>query len=160
MTWCSFALAEQTRCECTTIPPADFTEPKLDPCFKVGDAFRYTCIDGYVRKAGTSNLIRCKQSNGVAFWTTANLVCIRKFTFWLVSEKLHSLQTSLRQSKQLKPVHTLKDYTIVRVRQAAARVFFFSSAGSAYHSVLHLLINTLVMFRTFANVWSHIFWSL
>ncbi|KAM9846200.1 interleukin-15 receptor subunit alpha isoform 2-T2 [Aulostomus maculatus] len=61
-------------CPCQPIPPLALTEPPSEECFRINSSFRYTCVPGYVRKAGTSNLIRCKEG-GV--WTTPSLSCIR-----------------------------------------------------------------------------------
>uniref|UniRef100_A0A4W3IG19 Sushi domain-containing protein n=1 Tax=Callorhinchus milii TaxID=7868 RepID=A0A4W3IG19_CALMI len=44
--------------------------------FKVGDRLRLTCDNGYVRKAGTSNLIHCEANQFQ--WSKPNLTCIRK----------------------------------------------------------------------------------
>ncbi|XP_008314365.1 interleukin-15 receptor subunit alpha [Cynoglossus semilaevis] len=63
-----------TTCPCPLIPLEPLTEPAPQTCYT--DTFRYTCIPGYVRKAGTSNLIRCKRLNGSVNWTTASLQCI------------------------------------------------------------------------------------
>ncbi|KAM3588240.1 uncharacterized protein V6R79_024353 [Siganus canaliculatus] len=51
----------QTSCSCPEIPSWNLTKPPLkNESFNVNFTFRYTCIDGYVRKAGTSNLTKCK----------------------------------------------------------------------------------------------------
>uniref|UniRef100_A0A3P8WSR5 Sushi domain-containing protein n=1 Tax=Cynoglossus semilaevis TaxID=244447 RepID=A0A3P8WSR5_CYNSE len=71
-------VTDLTTCPCPLIPLEPLTEPAPQTCYT--DTFRYTCIPGYVRKAGTSNLIRCKRLNGSVNWTTASLQCIRKKT--------------------------------------------------------------------------------
>ncbi|KYO38840.1 interleukin-15 receptor subunit alpha isoform C [Alligator mississippiensis] len=38
---------------------------------------RYTCKEGYKRKAGTSTLIKCEQKDNQLHWTESNLKCIR-----------------------------------------------------------------------------------
>ncbi|XP_019399524.1 PREDICTED: interleukin-15 receptor subunit alpha [Crocodylus porosus] len=38
---------------------------------------RYTCKEGYKRKAGTSTLIKCEQKDNKLHWTESNLKCIR-----------------------------------------------------------------------------------
>ncbi|XP_042578223.1 interleukin-15 receptor subunit alpha isoform X4 [Cyprinus carpio] len=48
----------------------DNTEPVPDLYIdkNIGETFRIKCAKGYVRKAGTSSLIRCTQENGNAYW--------------------------------------------------------------------------------------------
>ncbi|KAK7895973.1 hypothetical protein WMY93_021298 [Mugilogobius chulae] len=57
-------------CPCGEIPPVLRTKNPDQNC-SIGK-YRYTCEDGYVRKAGTSNLIRCESNK----WSNASLVCI------------------------------------------------------------------------------------
>lgn len=59
-------------CACTEIPQYHHTQPEPPGCFQIGSTFRYKCIDGYVRKAGTSNLIRCTSNQK---WSNSTLVC-------------------------------------------------------------------------------------
>lgn len=69
------------QCACPEIPRRSLTlPPEGKNCFNVSDRYRYTCIPGYVRKAGTSNLIKC---NNHSQWTTTKfpLECIRKVLF-------------------------------------------------------------------------------
>ncbi|KAF3859419.1 hypothetical protein F7725_021818 [Dissostichus mawsoni] len=41
-----------------------------DPCSPIKSRFRCTCMEGYVRKAGTSNLLICNQADGQSLiWT-------------------------------------------------------------------------------------------
>ncbi|XP_028426866.1 interleukin-15 receptor subunit alpha isoform X3 [Perca flavescens] len=63
-------------CPCPNIPSFDLTELPPETCFRIDSSFRYTCIGGYVRKAGTSNLIKCKLVGGSPKWSTPTLVCI------------------------------------------------------------------------------------
>ncbi|XP_041820321.1 interleukin-15 receptor subunit alpha isoform X3 [Chelmon rostratus] len=63
-------------CPCPKIPPRNLTEPPPTTCFQINSTFRYTCIGGYVRKAGTSDLTKCKQIRGVAEWKVPSLQCI------------------------------------------------------------------------------------
>uniref|UniRef100_A0A671XDJ9 Sushi domain-containing protein n=1 Tax=Sparus aurata TaxID=8175 RepID=A0A671XDJ9_SPAAU len=65
-------------CPCPAIPPVDLTQPPPETCFKIDSRFRYSCTEGYVRKAGTSNLIKCQNTDtgGVAKWTVPTLQCI------------------------------------------------------------------------------------
>ncbi|XP_055087627.1 interleukin-15 receptor subunit alpha isoform X1 [Periophthalmus magnuspinnatus] len=60
-------------CPCADIPipPHNLTKPPVWNCSN-SNSFRYTCIDGYVRKVGTSNLIRCVDNK----WTQPKLECI------------------------------------------------------------------------------------
>lgn len=68
-------LSSAGKCTCESIPKIHFTVQEYD-CNKIGDSFRYQCIEGYVRKAGTSNLIRCKPEQGGHQWTKSELQCI------------------------------------------------------------------------------------
>ncbi|KAM4712209.1 interleukin-15 receptor subunit alpha [Anableps anableps] len=68
-------LASADNCPCPKIPKRKFTLPE-DLCFQSNSKYRYKCIPGYVRKAGTSNLIKCEYKNGVLQWTTSHLECI------------------------------------------------------------------------------------
>ncbi|KAM8740724.1 interleukin-15 receptor subunit alpha isoform 10-T10 [Acanthopagrus schlegelii] len=63
-------------CPCPAIPPLNLTQPPTETCSQVDSRFRYNCVKGYVRKAGTSNLIKCQNTNGVVKWTEATLQCI------------------------------------------------------------------------------------
>ncbi|XP_007571708.1 interleukin-15 receptor subunit alpha isoform X5 [Poecilia formosa] len=73
-------LSSVGHCACPEIPRRNFTlQPEAGNCFNVSYRYRYTCIPGYVRKAGTSNLIRC---SNLLQWTTTKfpLECIRTST--------------------------------------------------------------------------------
>ncbi|KAM9705384.1 interleukin-15 receptor subunit alpha isoform 2-T2 [Menidia menidia] len=63
-------------CECPEIPHRNLTQPPPKNCFNTTDWFRYSCCEGYVRKAGTSNLIKCKKDKDVVYWTPSSLECI------------------------------------------------------------------------------------
>ncbi|XP_073694351.1 interleukin-15 receptor subunit alpha isoform X2 [Garra rufa] len=53
-----------------TKPVPDFTD-------RIGASIRFECADGYVRRAGTSSLIRCIEKNGKISWhSDLRLQCI------------------------------------------------------------------------------------
>ncbi|XP_032360596.1 interleukin-15 receptor subunit alpha isoform X11 [Etheostoma spectabile] len=62
-------------CPCPKIPLLDLTEPPLDSCRQIDNTYRYTCKVGYIRKVGTSNLIKCRQEGGSPKWSTPTLQC-------------------------------------------------------------------------------------
>lgn len=64
----------ENKCKCQEIPQFPLTKDPLSSCSEITTSFRYSCIEGYVRKAGTSNRITCNQVNGS--WTTPSLKCI------------------------------------------------------------------------------------
>ncbi|XP_038595265.1 interleukin-15 receptor subunit alpha isoform X12 [Micropterus salmoides] len=62
---------------CPEIDPFPLTQPPNGTsCFQLDNVFRYMCIKGYLRKVGTSSLIKCKQENSVLRWTKPTLQCI------------------------------------------------------------------------------------
>ncbi|XP_030004893.1 interleukin-15 receptor subunit alpha isoform X6 [Sphaeramia orbicularis] len=71
---CSYG--DKNNCPCPEIPHLELTEPPTRGCYNISNTFRYKCIDGYVRKAGTSNLVKCKEDQGSVAWTTPKLACI------------------------------------------------------------------------------------
>ncbi|XP_054911547.1 interleukin-15 receptor subunit alpha isoform X2 [Poeciliopsis prolifica] len=69
-------LSSVGHCACPEIPIRKLTlQPEPGNCFNVNYTYRYTCIPGFVRKAGTSNLIKCSSHSQ---WTTTKfpLECI------------------------------------------------------------------------------------
>ncbi|XP_014063370.1 interleukin-15 receptor subunit alpha isoform X1 [Salmo salar] len=62
---------------CPPLPQWKLTKP-LNPKHsnQENTTLRYQCVDGYVRKAGTSNLIKCKRTGLVLEWTRPTLTCI------------------------------------------------------------------------------------
>uniref|UniRef100_A0A672GXD3 Sushi domain-containing protein n=1 Tax=Salarias fasciatus TaxID=181472 RepID=A0A672GXD3_SALFA len=67
---------DESHCPCPKIPPWPLTEDPPEKCHQISDTFRYTCLVGYVRKAGTSNLIKCELKNKVGQWQNSTLQCI------------------------------------------------------------------------------------
>lgn len=74
---------DENACPCPEIPLVNLTEPPQKDCFKIGEKFRYTCKAGYLREAGTSNLITCIQDGGVVKWTERYLKCKRKVSLFI-----------------------------------------------------------------------------
>ncbi|XP_047431384.1 interleukin-15 receptor subunit alpha isoform X2 [Mugil cephalus] len=66
----------KNNCACPKIPERPLTQPPGETCIQINGTYRYTCLENYVRKAGTSNLTRCKLSGGALIWTDTNLECI------------------------------------------------------------------------------------
>uniref|UniRef100_A0A3Q0RDN5 Sushi domain-containing protein n=1 Tax=Amphilophus citrinellus TaxID=61819 RepID=A0A3Q0RDN5_AMPCI len=77
-----FSLTDENGCPCPEIPERNLTKPPTQTCFQIGSRFRYQCIDGYVRKSGTSNLIKCEATGGAPQWTEPTLECICKSDFF------------------------------------------------------------------------------
>lgn len=68
---------------CSVPPPKNHTIPNDSAIVhQEYSQYRYKCIDGYLRKAGTSSLIWCRRSNNLLQWDNVKgskaLVCIRK----------------------------------------------------------------------------------
>ncbi|XP_023664786.2 interleukin-15 receptor subunit alpha isoform X2 [Paramormyrops kingsleyae] len=67
---------------CSDPPPKEHTIPNGSAMVhKENSQYRYKCIDGYLRKAGTSSLIWCKKNNNLLQWYNVDgskaLICIR-----------------------------------------------------------------------------------
>ncbi|XP_068573119.1 interleukin-15 receptor subunit alpha isoform X20 [Cebidichthys violaceus] len=67
-------------CPCPEVPRRHLTLPPTENCFKINQTFRYKCAGGNLRKAGTSNYMKCKQTDNDAppYWDPSNvtLECI------------------------------------------------------------------------------------
>ncbi|XP_063357100.1 interleukin-15 receptor subunit alpha isoform X8 [Pelmatolapia mariae] len=67
-------------CPCPEIPKLNLTNLPQQGCYNptIRAHFRYKCKDGYLRKVGTSNLIKCEDSGTGLQWskTKPELVCI------------------------------------------------------------------------------------
>uniref|UniRef100_A0A3B3TR04 Sushi domain-containing protein n=1 Tax=Poecilia latipinna TaxID=48699 RepID=A0A3B3TR04_9TELE len=96
-------LSSVGHCACPEIPRRNFTlQPEAGNCFNVSYRYRYTCIPGYVRKAGTSNLIRC---SNLLQWTTTRfpLECIRKRQYYMfLGDRLKHVRMWARVNKVCK----------------------------------------------------------
>ncbi|XP_008285213.1 interleukin-15 receptor subunit alpha [Stegastes partitus] len=69
---------DNSNCPCPHIPHVNLTKPPPEGCFQKEDRYRYQCVEGYVRKVGTSDLSRCRPNeDGVLRWTEISLKCIR-----------------------------------------------------------------------------------
>uniref|UniRef100_A0A8C3AJ87 Interleukin-15 receptor alpha chain n=1 Tax=Cyclopterus lumpus TaxID=8103 RepID=A0A8C3AJ87_CYCLU len=61
-------------CPCPEISSRNDTQPPAKNCYQISETFRYTCKDPNLRKAGTSNFIKCKQDgNGSPHWSPLNI---------------------------------------------------------------------------------------
>ncbi|KAM9328662.1 uncharacterized protein KZ484_020060 isoform 1-T1 [Pholidichthys leucotaenia] len=73
-----FTGGDEASCPCPAIPPKNLTKTPPKECFKINAKYRYSCIEGYVRRVGTSGLTRCQQTtDGAAKWSISSLECIR-----------------------------------------------------------------------------------
>ncbi|XP_068163247.1 interleukin-15 receptor subunit alpha isoform X3 [Antennarius striatus] len=68
---------DELNTSCPEIPTMSLTETPPRTCFQINATFRYMCIKGYLRKAGTSGLTRCRVNDRVSQWTPVSLQCIR-----------------------------------------------------------------------------------
>uniref|UniRef100_A0A3Q2Y530 Sushi domain-containing protein n=1 Tax=Hippocampus comes TaxID=109280 RepID=A0A3Q2Y530_HIPCM len=73
--------SDQSECPCSGIPQWPLTEPPPEDCHQLNRTFRYTCLKGYLRTAGTSNLIKCKP--GSSRWSSPTLKCKRKSLYFV-----------------------------------------------------------------------------
>ncbi|XP_056280414.1 uncharacterized protein LOC130200288 isoform X2 [Pseudoliparis swirei] len=65
---------DRRMCPCPEVPVRNDTQPPARSCFQVNDTFRYTCKEPNLRKAGTSNFIKCKQDgNGSPHWSPLHI---------------------------------------------------------------------------------------
>ncbi|XP_028256578.1 interleukin-15 receptor subunit alpha isoform X4 [Parambassis ranga] len=68
---------DQNHCPCPKIPQRVLTKPPPETCYEVNSPYRYECLDGYVRKVGTSNLLKCRRDEDKpSYWTSPTLECI------------------------------------------------------------------------------------
>ncbi|XP_067345554.1 interleukin-15 receptor subunit alpha isoform X4 [Channa argus] len=67
---------DKMSCPCPKIPLRSLTKAPEENCYQVNSNYRYQCIDSYVRRAGTSNLIRCREQDGNISWSPSKLECI------------------------------------------------------------------------------------
>ncbi|XP_055009464.1 interleukin-15 receptor subunit alpha isoform X2 [Boleophthalmus pectinirostris] len=98
-----YSQTANTSCTCggEPIPPQPKTE--TPDCSQMKDQrFRYTCIEGYVRKAGSSNLIRCKDNK----WSDYRLVCIEPPTSAVTPNIISSTADLETTSTAPPPWHT------------------------------------------------------
>uniref|UniRef100_A0A667WWG4 Sushi domain-containing protein n=1 Tax=Myripristis murdjan TaxID=586833 RepID=A0A667WWG4_9TELE len=65
-------LSSECQCSCSDLPHIPLTEPPPDDCCQ-NNLYRYKCVDGYIRKPGTSTLAKCIESK----WDVS-FACIRK----------------------------------------------------------------------------------
>ncbi|KAJ8373951.1 hypothetical protein SKAU_G00045310 [Synaphobranchus kaupii] len=66
---------------CPPPPQKDKTKPfNQTQLYQEDQKYYYTCIDGYIRKAGTSTLIRCRRNGKALVWNDdsrpTSLICI------------------------------------------------------------------------------------
>lgn len=71
-------------CPCPKIPPVNLAETPVLNCSQIGKTFRYTCKEGYMREAGTSNRITCIKDGNTVKWTDSSLRCKCKAYLFLL----------------------------------------------------------------------------
>lgn len=111
-----FFLSEPTECHCPDIPPLNLTLAPPKRCNNIGDYYRYTCKEGYLRKAGTSNLIKCVREGDVGTWwkPSSPLKCICEYVFSFLKKNSSTVlpqawqcRLSCLSDKHANPVHIL-----------------------------------------------------
>lgn len=63
-------------CPCPEIPKLNLTNLPQQGCYEIGAKVRYKCKDGYLRKVGTSTLIKCEDLGTGPQWSKPSLLCI------------------------------------------------------------------------------------
>ncbi|XP_068163246.1 interleukin-15 receptor subunit alpha isoform X2 [Antennarius striatus] len=95
---------DELNTSCPEIPTMSLTETPPRTCFQINATFRYMCIKGYLRKAGTSGLTRCRVNDRVSQWTPVSLQCIRdpmRTTTQLPNTSVTPVLTSQQQTRNI-----------------------------------------------------------
>lgn len=121
---------------CPPLPQWKLTKP-LNPKHsnQENTTLRYQCVDGYVRKAGTSNLIKCKRTGLVLEWTRPTLTCIPD----------PSIPTTIESSTTHKTTPFLTTHLSVPTERVSPRPTILSSPLS---QTLHPVTETQVVITT------------
>ncbi|XP_032426809.1 uncharacterized protein LOC116725039 isoform X5 [Xiphophorus hellerii] len=130
------------KCKCPAIPPKELTVRK-DGCFQINSTYRYECTTGYMRKPGTSGLIRCQEKNGVIQWTESLLKCITDPNYQPPptttagpSSTLQSVRTSTLQSVRTSTLQSVRTSTLQSVRTSTLQSVRTSTLQSVRTSTL------------------------
>ncbi|KAK2883243.1 hypothetical protein Q8A73_022176 [Channa argus] len=70
------SVTNKMSCPCPKIPLRSLTKAPEEKCYQVNSSYRYQCVDSYVRRAGTSSLIKCQDQDGNISWSPSKLECI------------------------------------------------------------------------------------
>ncbi|XP_058480292.1 interleukin-15 receptor subunit alpha isoform X2 [Solea solea] len=133
---------DKVKCPCSEIRHIPLTKPPPKTCLET--MFRYTCVDGYLRQVGTSNLIKCKRINGTPQWTPPALQCIpdpRRTTTHLPETTVTSFSTA--------PHTTLGESSISA--SVATETYGTLSTSPAVHTDMEFVSETSATDRTTSN---------